>query len=115
MLGVVGLQGSDSFGDWLWEGVPGALQPILMLVTGRMLRVRPTLGRHIAFTMVIVTLVCLVLVASIRLHHPKSNIDRAFHAFLFTQSLNFPGAAILAFLLAWPDLRNAIPHTRQPR
>jgi hypothetical protein len=114
-LGVVGLQAADSFGEWLWEGaVPGALQPILMLLAGRMLRVRPTLGRHIAFAMAIITLVCLVLV-SMPLHHPKSDIGRAFRTFIFTQSLNSPGAAILAFLLAWPDLRNAIPHTRQPR
>jgi hypothetical protein len=115
MLALVGLQGSDGFGDWLWEGVPAALQPILMLVTGRILRVRPTLGRHIAFTMAIITLVCFVLVASITLHHPKSNINRAFQAFFIFQSRNFPGAASLAFLLAWPDLRSAILHTRRPR
>jgi hypothetical protein len=113
MLGVVGLQAADSFGDWLWEGGPAALQPILMLIAGRMLRVRPALGRRIAFAIGIITFVSLLLVAMTPRHPPKSDIVRAFRAFIFTQSLNFPGAASFAFLLAWPDLRNAIFHTRQ--
>jgi hypothetical protein len=116
MLGVVGLQAADSFGDWLWEAGPAALQPILMLIAGRMLRVRPTLGRHIAFAIGIITFVCLVLVVMTPpRHHPQSDIVRAFRAFILTQSLNFPGAASFAFLLAWPDLRNAIFHASRPR
>ena len=74
------------------------MQPIAIGLVGWTLRSRPRWARLVATGFALFTLV-----VAVRLnpsHRPVSDFDRALQAFVFSQSLNVPGATLFA-LLTW--------------